>query len=323
MLARLQRILVLALLAIAGVPWVLAASFGLSVWGLSGIVLVTVLYAGAMGFEFAWMWRANRNPAAERRTPTLAAVLSAFFAELTTAPRVFCWQQPFRSTAHPDRPVADRAARGVVLVHGFVCNRGLWNRWLQRYTALNVPFVAVNLEPVFSGIDAYAAPIEQAVDTLWRHTGRAPVVVAHSMGGLAVRAWARAQGPTAWHRVHHVVTLGTPHAGTSLAALAFSRNGRQMRRASPWLAGLAAAEPADLGRQFTCLYSDCDNIVFPATSARLDGSHAMAVTGWAHVHLVDHPAAWAAVESARQAPASATPERSAVDVVQQRAGGLG
>ncbi len=313
----------MTLVTIVGVPLVLATSFGQGAWALAGLALIAVLHAGAMGFEFVWMWRANRDPAAHRRTPTPRAVVSAFVAELTTAPRVFCWQQPFRSTAHPDRPVADPAARGVVLVHGFVCNRGLWNRWLQRYNALNVPFVAVNLEPVFGGIDAYAAPIEQAVDAMWRHTGRAPVVVAHSMGGLAVRAWARAQGPASWHRVHHVVTIGTPHAGTALAALAFSRNGMQMRRDSLWLAGLVATEPADLGRHFTCVYSDCDNIVFPAATARLDGSRAVAVTGWAHVHLVDHPAAWDAVEDARQTSAHVVAERSVVDVVQQRAGGLG
>jgi triacylglycerol esterase/lipase EstA (alpha/beta hydrolase family) len=47
-------------------------------------------------------------------------------------------------------------------------------------------------------------------------TGLPPVIVAHSMGGLATRAWLRAFSADA--RVHRVITLGTPHGGTWLGA---------------------------------------------------------------------------------------------------------
>ena len=77
----------------------------------------------------------------------------------------------------------------MLFVHGFFCNRGLWNPWMRRLRAAGIPFVAVNLEPVFGSIDSYASIVEAAVRSLEQATGGAPVIVAHSMGGLAVRSW--------------------------------------------------------------------------------------------------------------------------------------
>ena len=65
--------------------------------------------------------------------------------EVLIAPRVFLWRQPFRSAAIADSVPADaRGRRGVVLVHGFFCNRGLWNPWMQRLREKGVPFVAAD-----------------------------------------------------------------------------------------------------------------------------------------------------------------------------------
>jgi triacylglycerol lipase len=89
------------------------------------------------------------------------------------APQVFCWRQPFFSQRWPDHLPADaQGRRGVLLVHGFVCNRGVWNPWLQRLHARDVPFVAVNLEPVFGSIDDYVGILEQAVRRLEAATGK-------------------------------------------------------------------------------------------------------------------------------------------------------
>ena len=184
--------------------------------------------------------------------------------------------------------------RGVLLVHGFVCNRGLWNPWLQRLRTLNVPVVAVNMEPVFGTIDDGIPIIENAVRRLQATTGLAPIVVAHSMGGLALRRWWAEQGNDA--RVRHAITIGTPHHGTWLARFAMSRNARQMRQQSPWLATLAASEPASRAQRFTCFYSHCDNIVFPPCSATLAGADNRHLPGVAHVHMADHAAPWAELQ---------------------------
>ena len=76
-----------------------------------------------------------------------------------------------------------------MLIHGFFCNRGIWKPWLARLHAAGVPCVAVNLEPIFDSIDHYADIVEDAVQRIEHATGLAPVLVGHSMGGLALRRW--------------------------------------------------------------------------------------------------------------------------------------
>jgi triacylglycerol esterase/lipase EstA (alpha/beta hydrolase family) len=221
--------------------------------------------------------------------------LAAWWAEVKAAPQVFCWRQPFFSRRWPDHLPADaQGRRGVLLVHGFVCNRGVWNPWLQRLHSLGIPFVALNLEPVFGSIDDYVDSLEQAVRQLETVTGLAPVIVAHSMGGVVVRRWWAEHGGA--FRVHHVLTLGTPHQGTWLARLATTPNGRQMRQRSPWLQTLAAREAADQASRFTCFYSHCDNIVFPPATATLPGADNRHLAGVPHVQMVDRPEPWAELQ---------------------------
>ncbi len=62
-----------------------------------------------------------------------------------------------------------------------------------------------------------------------------------------------------------------------------------MRQGSRWLQALAAREPAGRAARLTCFYSHCDNIVFPATVATLDGADNRHITGVAHVHMAEHP----------------------------------
>ncbi|MBS0307061.1 MAG: permease, partial [Proteobacteria bacterium] len=169
-----------------------------------------------------------------------------------------------------------------------------WNRWCERLHSAGVPFVALNLEPAFDSIDEYIGLVEQGVAALEGCTGSAPVVVAHSMGGLAVRRW-YAEQPDA-ERVAHVVTIGTPHHGTWLARLALAHNARQMRLHSRWLATLAAREPTQRHERFTCFYGHCDNIVFPPSTATLPGAENRHLAGTAHMAMADHPAPWAELE---------------------------
>lgn len=286
MIARLQQLITLGTLAAAALWAALALQAGRPLWALAGAVALIGGYAVVLGLEFTLLRRANQGDPAP--TASAAQLAAAWWGEVTSTPRVFCWRQPLRSQHWPDRIGPDAAGqRGVVFVHGFVCNRGLWNPWLAQLTQRGVPFAAVNLEPVFGSIDAYAPILEDAVQRVERATGLAPVIVAHSMGGLALRRWWAESGDDA--RVHRAITLGTPHHGTWLARFSFSRNGRQMRPASGWLRTLAAREPAQRAARFTCFYSHCDNIVFPASTATLLGADNRHLPAVAHVQMADRP----------------------------------
>jgi hypothetical protein len=286
MIARLQQAITLSLL-VSGLAW-LAFWWSRGHWvlAIAGAALLFMGHAVVLGLEFMLLRRVRQGdptpPATDRQ------LLRAWLAEAVHAPRVFCWRQPFFSRRFPDHlPAESRGRRGVLLVHGFVCNRGLWNPWLPRLRAHGVPYVAVNLEPPLGSIDDYAGILQQAMQRLRDATGMAPLVVAHSMGGLAVRAWWRAHA--GGEAPHHVVTVASPHHGTWLGRFGRTPNTRQMGWRGDWLRQLAADEPSERYARFTCFYSHCDNIVFPPAAATLPGADNRHLPGWSHVHLAYHP----------------------------------
>jgi len=293
MLARFQQALTLGALLFASAWAVLAWRAGSPRAAVAGVVVVLFAHAAVLALEMVFL-RATHGDDPTMRA-TVPQLLRAWLGEVIAAPVVFCWRQPFRSQRWPDQLGPDaKGQRGVLFVHGFVCNRGLWNPWLQKLTAQGTPFLAVNLEPVLGSIDDYVDGIESAMRRLEAATGTPPVIVAHSMGGLAVRRWASQHGDAA--RVHHFITIGTPHQGTWLARFAFTRNSRQMRQLSGWLTTLVGREPKARALGWTCFYSHCDNIVFPPASATLPGADNRHLTGVAHVHMADRPEPWAALQ---------------------------
>ncbi|NML84856.1 alpha/beta fold hydrolase [Polaromonas sp.] len=287
MLASLQRFLTLALLT-AAFGWLLYFGLGSPVLAVTGFVAMMLAYSAFFAVEFLLLRQVNKadpTPQASCRE-----LLRAWWGETLTSPQVFCWRQPFRSQATPDQlspPERFQGRRGVVFVHGFFCNRGLWTPWLKRLEGGGHAFVAVNLEPIFGSIDDYAAQIDAAVRQVTQTTGLPPLLVCHSMGGLAARAWLK--GMKAESRVHHVVTIGTPHRGTWLARFGHGHNGRQMRLQSDWHAQLDQGMPSTRHALFTCWYSSCDNIVFPASTATLPGADNRLVRGAAHMQLAFVP----------------------------------
>lgn len=286
MLARLQQLITLSLVGLAAIWAAECLQAGKPGWAVAGTLLIAGGYAVVLALEFVLLrWTHGADPAPRAGVGQL---IIAWLGEVFTAPRVFCWRQPFRHRAYPDHlPSHGRGRCGVLLVHGFVCNRGLWNPWMRRLAERDVPFVAVDLEPVFGSIDHYAAHIEAGVRRLETATGVPPVIVAHSMGGLAVRAWLRDSRGDA--RVHRIVTIGSPHHGTWLGRFGRTANTRQMQLGGPWLRALAAQEPPQRYARFSCFYSHCDNIVFPPSTATLPGADNRHVVGWSHVHLAYHP----------------------------------
>lgn len=280
MLARLQQLLCLVL-GVLSLTWLLAW-WAWSPWlALAGLLLPVAGYGALLACEFALLVRQRHDPAPR---PTPAQLLAAWGAELRCGMQVFFWRQPFRAQAEPDHLPRDVRRAGVVFVHGLFCNRAFWAPWMQRARALGLPHVAVNLEPVIGSIDGYAPAIEAAVAQVQRATGIPPVLVCHSMGGLAARAWLRQSGAAA--RVARVVTIASPHGGTWMARLGHGASARQMEPDSDWLAQLARDEAALAAAvPFTCWYSNCDNIVFPVSTAARAGADNRFVPGRPHVAL--------------------------------------
>lgn len=281
MLAWLQRFLTFGLLC-ASLAWaVFFGSAGRWTCAIVGSLLILGVHAVILGIEFTTLYLVQRNATILRAT--VLQLMRTWGAEVLTTARVFYWRQPFRSLAETDNIEFNVPRRGVVFVHGFVCNRGLWNPLMRWLRARQVPFVAVNLEPLFGSIDQYSHTIEAAVVRIESLTGMSVVLIGHSMGGLAIRAWLARFAAKA--RVYRVITVASPHQGTWLARFGKTTNGRQMRMHSPWLAELAAQESPETCALFTCFFGHCDNIVFPVSCGRLPGAANIHVPNTAHMEM--------------------------------------
>jgi triacylglycerol lipase len=292
MVARITRLLLLFQLLVA-VAFAAAAMqlFHLDnavLAGLLGISLVIVARLVITGNNFLLASRHRSHLPAHHCIGVWQGV-RLFLGEFRATMTASSWTMPFRtfstrSAAHPQGPP-------VLLVHGYGCNSGYWHSMSKALRKAHITHRAIDLEPVIGGIDEYAPLIHRAIEALCRETGAEKVViVAHSMGGLASRAYVRDHGSS---RVARLITLGTPHHGTSLAHFGVGLNTHQMRwtateqegLASDWLRALKAGESAGVYHLVVSIYSHHDNIISPQTSSHLEGAKNIELNGVGHVAL--------------------------------------
>lgn len=287
MLARALLLLYLSELATyAALGWWLVGVRG---WApAAALALAAVIAVGwrvaATLASYAVAWRYGTPEF--QRSPL--ALLPYFLAEAAAMSAVYGVLQPFERLVMGDRrPPATSGGLPVLLVPGYVCNRGLWWALARALRARGEDCWPVTLEPVYGPIGDLAAPLATAIDAVLSETGCPRVViVAHSMGGLAARAYLRDYGA---RKVARLITLGSPHQGSAHAWLGAGLNAREMEPGSAWLAALAAAEGGGFPVPFTSIFSYHDNFVAPQTSSRHPAARNVALTGVGHLSLVFSP----------------------------------
>ncbi|HYC42852.1 MAG TPA: alpha/beta fold hydrolase [Noviherbaspirillum sp.] len=292
MVARITRLLLLFQLLVAAAFAAAAMQlFQLDnalLAGLLGLGLVIVARLVITGNNFLLASR-HRSHLPEHYRIGVWQGIRLFLGEFRATMTASSWTMPFRtfSTRIPAHP----QGLPVLLVHGYGCNSGYWHSISKVLQKARITHHAIDLEPVIGGIDEYSPLIHRAIEVLCRETGAERVViVAHSMGGLASRAYLRDYGSS---RVAKLITLGTPHHGTSLAHFGVGLNTHQMRwtateqegLASEWLRALKASENAEVYHLIVSIYSHHDNIISPQTSSHLEGAKNIELNGIGHVAL--------------------------------------
>jgi triacylglycerol lipase len=259
-------------------------------WGAGPAALLAVgcALAARMGFglatyALAWWWH-SPVPPAFRVGPF--ALIRHVVAELAAIVAAFTVLQPFeRAWMGAARPAPQRGTRlPVLLVHGYVCNRAVWRSLLRALSARGECVHAVSFEPVYGAIDRWVPQLAACIDELLATTSRERVVlVTHSMGGLAARAYLRAHGGA---KVARVITLGAPHHGSLHAHLGAGENARQMEPGSPWLTALAASERGGIAAPLVSIYSHHDDFVAPQASAAHPHARNVALAGVGHLTML-------------------------------------
>jgi triacylglycerol esterase/lipase EstA (alpha/beta hydrolase family) len=208
----------------------------------------------------------------------------AFGGELLASLQIYGFQLPW--CFHPPQVLLADTIPGqtpVLLVHGYISNHRMWDKMIRALHHAGHSVHAVDLEPIFTSIDDYAAHIEQAVILLQNQTGASKVaLVGHSMGGLAIRAWMRTYGHS---RIRQVITLGTPHQGTPSARLTPTANAKQMTWHSDWLQALQASETHVTWGLMQIALSQHDNVVYPQREQVAGDASVTEFQGIGHIEL--------------------------------------
>jgi triacylglycerol esterase/lipase EstA (alpha/beta hydrolase family) len=214
---------------------------------------------------------AGLSPARRRAVLALLAVVLAVVAGLTAvlvsgrSPRV-------------DGPVPQSRPGPVLLVPGYGGGTGSLRPLAGELVAAGRDATVVALPGNGTGdLRASAEALDRAVADALERTGEATVdVVGYSAGGIVARVWV-ADGNAAL--VRRVVTLGSPHHGTSLADLAGSVapsqcpvGCRQLGAGSDVLAALNAGDETPEGPTWVSIWTTQDETVTPPDSARLEGA---------------------------------------------------
>jgi pimeloyl-ACP methyl ester carboxylesterase len=200
--------------------------------------------------------------------------------ELVSSVRCACW--PVARWIHPlPEPPRDERHRPVVLVHGFLghpdmfrpLQRRLYEAGFGTVARVGYPSTTSTLERIVDRVDQVCAPLAA------RH---GPVdLVGHSLGAVACRAYLKVFGGD--RQVRRFVSLGGPHAGTSLYRFVPPALREVLDPRGPWVERLGRGpEPVPT----TVIRAAWDHQVLPPVRASLPGIREIVLSGRGHNGLL-------------------------------------
>ena len=283
----------LALLTAGGVAIYAAFAYAMAAQGTPVwlLVLGAPLVYGAIVFAImlvyftaAWLYRAKRPPQSQIGVKaTLRLVGNEYRALLGSAGRMVFYKLLVR-----DPPPAP-ARSPVLLLHGVLCNAGVWARFARMLAARGVrPVYTISYGPPLASIDLFAEQLAQRIDAILSATGAASlVIVAHSMGGLVALAYCRRYGSS---KIRRLISLATPYHGSIHAACFPGVCLTELRPGSVWLHALYRRKFAM--PPVSSIWSWHDSMVAPQTSCKLKGEQNIALVGVGHNAILADPGAF-------------------------------
>ncbi|MFP5019888.1 esterase/lipase family protein [Pseudonocardia phyllosphaerae] len=246
-------------------------------WGrLRAIASGAVSLAGDLGQAADYALRTYTSPAGLKGLAVEWAWLTAHVAlypvgllEETIRPRGH-YRTDSLPPAQRSLVVADPAAAGtpILLVHGILDNRSVFTVFAHALRRRGFGVVhAINYSLLTADVRTAAHELAGHVERLREATGSDTVhVVGHSLGGVIARYYVQRMGGDAC--VDTLVTLGSPHGGSTLAHLMPTPLVRQLRPGSPLLAELGEPAPGCRTR-FLAVWSRMDEVIVPQRNSRL------------------------------------------------------
>ena len=245
------------------------------------LILIVVPFGVALQ-TYAFFWYETASSAHRQYLEELSngklgrllfkGILSSFFSVLLTLLLypTGLWRRLWQPCIDPDCPRPP-----VVLIHGLYHNVSAWTLFRRRLHAAgfaNLYFLGYSSWN--QTFPALVMRLEQLLaEVRERFPNHPPILIGHSLGGLLGRACAQSlEGPA---RLAGVITLGTPHKGSKLAALGLGKLAKSLIYRGPLINRLhdgkrKAAIPC------VALYSPIDNMVLPNQALQTTEA------GWVH-----------------------------------------
>jgi triacylglycerol esterase/lipase EstA (alpha/beta hydrolase family) len=254
-------------------------ALALGLLAIPAVYFAAIAVLCALYFAGAWIFRARRPPAMRIGVRATIRLVWEEYRALAGAPPRLMFYRHFV----PD-PAPAAVAVPVLLVHGVLCNAGIWARFARFLSRHGIDGVySLSYGPPLASIESFAAQLAAKLDEIIAATNaRSVAIVAHSMGGLVVRAYLRRHGHA---RIARVLTIGSPHHGSMFAWFVPGVSLAQMRPGNDWLADLNRRR-LDPALRFVSLWSWHDSMVAPQTSSELPGAVDVVLRGVGHNALL-------------------------------------
>ena len=221
------------------------------------------------------MWLSGMSP---RRRLLSIAITVALLAAAAAGIAVGAAHAPGGPTGTGQQAGAPQNRLGpVLLVPGYGGSTGALDSLASQIQATGRSATVLNLPGTGTGsLVTDAALLNSAVNDALANGAPSVDIVGYSAGGVVALIWARRDN--GFDRARHIITLGAPFHGTSLAAAAqaFVPGAcpvacQQLTPGSSLLASLDVASPAGLPHWLS-LWTTDDQVVTPPNSARLAGA---------------------------------------------------
>lgn len=248
--------------------------------GAIAIYPLAVCAITAFWFSLAWVFRATRPQRARLGFRATARLYWNEAYAIARFPRMALYKWLIRE------PCPAPAATPVLLLHGVLCNAGVWCGFRKHLAARGLaPVYTLSYGPPLASIEVFAAQVARKIDYIHRATGASRVaIVGHSMGGLVARAYLRRYGAES---VSSLITFGAPHHGSVHAFLFPGACLVQLRPGNEWLEELNRAEDVEPPVPMISIWSWHDSMVAPQTSGRLHGARNIELIGVGHNALLN------------------------------------
>jgi pimeloyl-ACP methyl ester carboxylesterase len=250
------------------------------------LFLLTVVLIGTVGFHVVtymlWLYERRVHGVPSPPLPALPTMTAWLGEGLAMLAIVFMWPFGFLPGRRPAPPAEGRP---VVLIHGWSMNKSSMALLAARLRRDGRDAYLLSYASLNPDMDVKALQVAEALRAIASATGEATLdVLAHSQGGVLIRAAARYHG--ALELLGNVVTLGSPHSGSALAAFAGWPMLRQLRPNARYLERLAEDDPVASSINLTTIRSNFDAVVFPEACSRCPGAMSISVESIGHMGLL-------------------------------------